>query len=81
MDGRSEENLAELGRRVRERRKALGFSQEKFAHHAGIDRSYMGAIERGERNVTFAVLCELAEGLDHDLGDLLAGLPVRRRAV
>ncbi len=30
-----------------------GFSQEDFAAHAGIDHAYMGAIERGQRNVTF----------------------------
>ena len=71
--------LKELGHRIRARRKMLGFSQEKFAHHAGIDRSYMGAIERGERNVTFCLLCDLARGLDCDLGILLQGLPAKNR--
>lgn len=72
------EALAELGKRIRDRRKALGFSQEKFAYHAGVDRSYMGAVERGQRNVTFGILCELSIALDCDLGVLLSGLPEKK---
>ncbi len=68
-------DLKELGQRVRERRKLLGFSQEKFAHRTGIDRSYMGCIERGERNVSFWLRCDLAVALGCDLGDLTKGLP------
>lgn len=44
--------LEAFGQAVRERRKAQGFSQESFAHYCGLDRSYMGGVERGERNVT-----------------------------
>jgi transcriptional regulator with XRE-family HTH domain len=69
MERRSAD-LKELGIRIRERRKLLGFSQEKFAQHTGIDRSYMGAIERGQRNVTFWLLCDLASALSCDLGIL-----------
>lgn len=68
------EDLKELG----QRRKLLGFSQEKFALHTGIDRSYMGCIERGERNVSFWLLCDVAEALNCDLGALTAGLPKRK---
>lgn len=67
-------DLKELGLPVRERRKLLGFSQEKFAHRTGIDRSYMGCIERGERNVSFWLVCDLAVALGCDLGDLTTGL-------
>lgn len=74
-------DLKELGQRVRERRKQLGFSQEKFAQHTGIDRSYMGCIERGERNVSFWLLCDVAEALDCDLGTLTAGLPNKREGI
>ncbi len=80
MDKRGED-LKELGRRVRERRKQLGFSQEKFAQHTGIDRSYMGCIERGERNVSFWLLCDVAEALDCDLGTLTAGLPNKQTRI
>ena len=45
--------LKELGARIRNERKAQGFSQEGFAHVANLDRSYYGSIERGERNITF----------------------------
>ena len=75
------EDLKELGRRVRERRKKLGFSQEKFAQHTGIDRSYMGCIERGERNISFWLLCDVAEALGCDLGTLIAGLPNKQKGI
>lgn len=44
--------LKAFGQAVRDCRKARGFSQEGFAHYCGLDRSYMGGVERGERNVT-----------------------------
>ena len=37
-----------LGETIRNRRKKFGYSQESFAHHCGVHRTYMGAIERGE---------------------------------
>lgn len=46
--------LKAFGQAVRECRSARGFSQEGFAHYCGLDRSYMGGVERGERNVTLA---------------------------
>lgn len=67
--------LRELGRRIRARRRKLGWSQERFALEAGIDRSYAGGVERGERNVTFTVLCRLCLALDCDVASLSAGLP------
>ncbi len=70
--------LAELGTRIRQRRKTLGYSQEKFAFHAGIDRSYMGSIERGERNVTFCLLCDLALALELELEELVGGISIHR---
>jgi transcriptional regulator with XRE-family HTH domain len=52
-----------FGHRVRQLRKERGWSQEEFAHKAGIDRSYMGGIERGERNVSLENICLIAAGL------------------
>lgn len=69
--------LKELGKRIRARRKELGFSQERFALEAEIDRSYVGGVERGERNVTFTVLCRLCEALGCDVAALTLGLPHR----
>jgi transcriptional regulator with XRE-family HTH domain len=64
-----------LGARIRERRKALGWTQEKLAAAANIDRSYIGGVERGERNVTFTVLCQICGALKSDVASLTAGLP------
>lgn len=67
--------LKELGKRVRQRRKALGWTQEQFAFEAEIDRSYVGGVERGQRNVTFTVLCRLCEALECDVAALTTDLP------
>lgn len=68
--------LALLGAAIRARRKVLKLSQEALADHAGIDRSHMGKIERGERNVTMLNLVKLAAALLCRPSDLLldAGL-------
>lgn len=67
--------LKELGKRIRERRKALGFSQEELAAFALVDRSYMGGVERGERNISFTRLCDICRALQCDVGTLGRGLP------
>lgn len=69
------DDLRELGKRIRQRRKALGWSQEQFALEAEIDRSYVGGVERGQRNLTFTVLCWLCEALRCDVAALTGGLP------
>ena len=55
--------LKALGSAIRSLRKASGTSQEKLAHQAEIDRSHMGKIERGERNVTAINLFRIADAL------------------
>ena len=55
--------LAALGRAIRDMRKAQKTSQEELAHRSNIDRSHMGRIERGERNVTALNLLRLADAL------------------
>jgi len=52
--------LARLGASIRARRLSLGLSQEALADLAEIDRSHMGKIERGERNVTFLNIVRIA---------------------
>lgn len=71
--------LEELGNRIREKRKACGWTQEDLAAKAGIDRSYIGGVERGERNVTFTVLCEICAALGCDVATLTKGLPELKR--
>lgn len=60
-----------LGRNLRKRREELGLSQEKFADQLGYHRTYAGALERGERNVSLKSLEHLATLLDVDPLDLL----------
>lgn len=55
--------LKSLGGVIREHRKARHLSQEALADASGIDRSHMGKIERGERNVTLLNLAKIARAL------------------
>ena len=59
-----------FGKRVRELRTGRDLSQEGFAHHIGLDRTYISGIERGTRNPTLDVLYKLAEGLDVNIAEL-----------
>ncbi|WP_422155717.1 helix-turn-helix domain-containing protein [Vreelandella titanicae] len=52
-----------IGKTIREKRQANDFSQDRFALLAGIDRSYMGRIERGEVSITIDKLYRIAEAL------------------
>jgi transcriptional regulator with XRE-family HTH domain len=61
-----------FGKRVRELRRQRGWSQEAFAHEIGLDRSYMGGVERGERNVSLENICVIAKGLGVSPSELLA---------
>lgn len=61
-----------FGRRVRDLRAKLGLSQEKFADRCGLHRTYMGGIERGERNPSLLNIGKIAKGLDLSLSDLFA---------
>ncbi len=69
-----DQRLVEFGHTVRELRKSRGLSQEGFADLAGIDRSYMGHIERGERNVTLIKVFLIAEALNVPVHQLLLPL-------
>lgn len=64
--------LQRLGDAIRNARKAKGMSQEALADAAGIDRSHMGKIERGERNVTFLNIARVSAALGDRLSTLLA---------
>src|SRR5205085_9860550 len=54
---------AMFGRRLRELRKRVGLSQEALAHQAGLDRSYVGGVERGEYNISLLNICLLADAI------------------
>lgn len=59
-----------FGGALRLLRRERGYSQERFAAHAGLDRSYYGAIERGEFNVRLSTILTLADGLDVRLSEI-----------
>ena len=60
-----------LGKVIRERRERLGLSQEGFADLVGVHRTYMGALERGERNVSLNNLVRTARALEIRLWQLI----------
>lgn len=61
-----------LGQTIRKLRSEKGYSQESFADAVGLHRTYMGGIERGERNVGVVNLARIAETLDIALSELIA---------
>lgn len=63
-----------FGARVRDRRTELGLSQEALAERCELHRTYVGSLERGERNVALLNILRLAAGLEVDPGDLLREL-------
>jgi transcriptional regulator with XRE-family HTH domain len=52
-----------VGRNLRARRQAQGLSQEEFAHAIGVHRTYLGDVERGERNISLQTLERIATEL------------------
>lgn len=63
-----------LGKRVHDLRAARGWSQEEFAHVSGLHRTYIGQIERGEKNISFENLSKISAALDVTLSELLQGI-------
>ncbi len=61
--GKRADILERFGQRVRELRKVQGYSQENFAAACELDRTYIGGIERGERNVGVRAIFRLAKAL------------------
>lgn len=58
-----DERIKYFGLAIRQTRKSNGFSQEKLAEITGLHRTYIGAIERGERNVSINNILRLADAL------------------
>jgi transcriptional regulator with XRE-family HTH domain len=71
---RTTDVLARFGERVRELRKEQGYSQESFAAICELDRTYIGGIERGERNVALENIEKIAQQLGITLAELMKGL-------
>lgn len=62
---------AQFGEAVRALRKERGISQERLAALAGIDRAYMGGLERGQRNPSLTTMAKVASGLETPLSEVL----------
>ena len=78
--GRTEKPLAaavEFGARVRRRRHDREWSIEHLADEAGLHWTYVGSVERGERNVSLQNICRLAKALGVGAEELMAGLERR----
>lgn len=68
------EILIKFGKRVREERHKQKFSQEELASRAGVHRTYIGMIERAEKNITLENIDKIAKALNIGISDLLKGL-------
>jgi transcriptional regulator with XRE-family HTH domain len=60
----------QLGDRIRKLRRKKGWSQEEFAAISGLHRTYVGAVERGEKNLTISTIHTLAKTLDTTIAQL-----------
>ena len=60
-----------LGRVIRQLREAAGYSQEGFADEVGVHRTYMGAVERGEVNISLRNSVRIAEALGLRVSELI----------
>ncbi len=65
------EILIKFGNKVRDRRNGLKLSQEQLAERAGVHRTYIGMIERGEKNITLGNIEKIAKALEISLDKLM----------
>jgi transcriptional regulator with XRE-family HTH domain len=62
--------LKRFGSRLRALRSEMGYSQEGFAAHCDLDRTYIGGVERGERNIALRNIEKIADALEIDIAEL-----------
>lgn len=68
----SDQRLLKLGDAIRARRRVIGMSQEALADASGLDRSHMGEVERGKRNVSLLNVIRIAAALGVSASEILA---------
>lgn len=71
MTNSNKQYLIFIGKKVRELREKMGISQEKLGELAGVHRTYVGMIERGEKNITIFNLRRFAGALKVKVRDLI----------
>lgn len=69
--------LLQLGQALRTVREKRGWSQEECAFHSGVHRTYIGAVERGEYNLTLMTLRKITDALGISLADAVRAVPGR----
>ncbi|MEW6608163.1 MAG: helix-turn-helix transcriptional regulator [bacterium] len=72
-----EELRIKLGNRIRELRKALGLTQEELGERANLHNTYIGAVERGERNLSIESIEKIAKGLNIEINELFTFPPAK----
>lgn len=65
---------AVVGEAVRERRRALGMSQERLSEESGLHQTYLSSLERGQRNISLLNLVKVARALQIPAAELLRGV-------
>ena len=70
MDG-DKSKLKELGNKVRLLRTSLGLTQNEFSTKVGVNKNYIGMLERGERNPSYLMLVKISNNLPIPLKDLI----------
>jgi transcriptional regulator with XRE-family HTH domain len=78
--GEEQKLLREFGRRVRVARKARDWTQEELAGEVGVDRTYIGGVERGERNLGLLNVNRIAVALNVDFDGLVPYRARQRRS-
>lgn len=71
------DHLQNMGRKVQEIRKGLGWNQQQLADSANLDRTYISAVEHGKQNLTLGAIVKLADGLGVELEQLLSQRDLR----
>ncbi len=69
--------ISHFGKRIRELRKEINLSQEQLSFSTGFHRTYIGMIERGERNISLANMAVFAKVFKIDLSELLNYKPLK----
>lgn len=70
--------LKEVGKRIRYARESLKWTQETLAEESRLDRSYIGGVERGERNLSFTTLCRIVGALGKKIPEITFNIPEKK---
>lgn len=63
-----------FGKKLRKIRESLGLSQEAFADKCGLDRTYVGGVERGERNISLKNIDVIAKSIGMPVSKMMDGV-------